>query len=120
MPRLSCQQRVNVYRKGLAEESPEDWILSTPDVAIAIRQMTPGQVLAASALYSPMPTHTGRCEYHEDIQAGRDRRLLVDAETEDQYVVLAIQEGRHLRGARGDLVLTLHRVDPPNQNLAVS
>ncbi len=120
MSRLSYRQRADVYRKGLAEASPEDWILSTPDLAIAFRQMTPGQVLATGALYNPAPTHTGRCAYHTDVQAGRDRRLLVDTETGDQYEVLAIQEGRHLRGGRGELSLVLHRVDPPNVNLAVS
>lgn len=120
MPRASYRYRVNVYRSDQDENSPEDWVLSTPGLSMGLRQLSPREALAAAPLYNPAATHEGRCEYHADVLAGRDKRLIEDTETGAQYLVLGVQELRRRRGGRGDLVLTLHRFEPPWTNLVMT
>jgi hypothetical protein len=117
MPALSYRQRVDVYRKANDESSPENWVLVAEQVAANFTILPDRDALAAGALYNPLPTHRGRCEYSTHVQAGRDARLLVDRENDRQYLVLRADEGDHVYGGHGELRLMLHRLLPPATNL---
>lgn len=121
MPRLTYRQRFRVYRLDQDENSPEDWVLTVESLAASVTQLNPASVLAGGSLYSPAPTHRGVAAYSEELEGGRDRRLLVAAnDLREQYLLLDTRELRGPRAGHGELLLILHKQTPPVSNLAVS
>ncbi len=120
--RSSYRQRVSVYRKAETETSPEDWVLMAQHVPMSIRGLSASGQLAAEAVFGMIPrhmvTHRGRCEYEENIQAGRDRVLLRDEDTDQQFLVTHLAQSVPFRGGQADYVLHLSELRPPMNNLA--
>lgn len=111
---LPMKDRLHVWHTGIAGTSPEAWgPARAPMLRASLTAMSNDKALAANASgrYEGMATHQARTEYSTAVKVSA---LLVDAMTNDQYLVLGIRPAakKNAQGTPDHLILMLQAVEP--------